>query len=124
MDVALMIKVHAILALISIVVYIIRGGLMLTGSAAVNSKLLLAGASASMLLLLVTGIVAVIMVGLPFTSGFVILKIIGLVAYVALGIVALKPGMAKGSSILLWLLGLAAFAYAFLMAKGMVPVLF
>jgi uncharacterized membrane protein SirB2 len=124
MDVALIIKIHAILALVSIVVYIIRGGLMLTNSAAVNSKPLLAGASASMLLLLVTGIVAVVMAGLPFTDGFVILKIIGLVIYVVLGIAALKPGMAKGASIILWLLGLAAFAYTFLMAKGMVPVLF
>lgn len=124
MDLALLVKVHAIMALISIVVYIIRGVLMLTGSAAVNSKPLLAGASASMLLLLVTGIVAVIMAGLSFTSGFVILKIIGLVVYVALGIAALKPGMAKGTSIILWALGFAVFAYTFLMAKGMAPVLF
>lgn len=114
---------HELLALLSVAIYAVRGGLMLQGSAAVNSKPLLAGAGLSMLLLLATGIGMVFTTGMGF-NGFVITKIIGLVAYVGLGIVALKPGLAKGAAIGLWLAGLAAFVYTFMVAEHQIAPLF
>ncbi len=115
--------VHELFALLSVAVYAVRGGLMLKGSAAVNAKPLLAGAGLSMLLLLATGIAMAFTSGMGF-NGFVITKIIGLIAYVGLGIVALKPGMAKGAAIGLWLAGLAAFVYTFMVAEQQIAPLF
>lgn len=114
---------HELFALLSVAVYAVRGGLMLKGSDAVNGKPLLAGTGLSMLLLLATGIGMVFATGMGF-NGFVITKIIGLVAYVVLGIVALKPGMAKGAAIGLWLAGLAAFVYTFMVAEHQIAPLF
>lgn len=118
----LIIKVHAIIALLSVAIYLIRGFWMLTNNPAVASKGALAGASLAMLILLGTGL-WLAFTGTHGIDAFTIAKAVGLVAYIILGVVALKPGLGKPAAIVLWLLGLGAFAYTFLLAKGMAPVL-
>lgn len=124
MDINLLIlKVHAIIALLSVAIYLIRGFWMLTNNPAVTSKAALASASLSMLILLGTGLWLAFVSTPHGVDNFVILKAIGLIVYVVLGVIALKPGLSKPAAIVLWLLGLAAFAYTFLYAKNLVPAL-
>lgn len=119
----LILKIHAIIALLSVVVYLIRGFWMLTGNPAVTGKAALASASLSMLILLGTGLWLAFISTEHGVDNFVIIKAIGLIVYVVLGVIALKPGLSKPAAIVLWLLGLAAFAYTYLFAKGMAPAL-
>lgn len=119
----LLLKLHAIVALLSVAIYLLRGFWMLANSQAVMGKAVLAGASLSMLLLLGTGLWLAFFSTTHGVDAFVIIKSIGLIVYVVLGVIALKPGLDKPIAIVLWLLGLAAFIYTFLFAQGMVPAL-
>ena len=47
----------------------------------------------------------------PFVAGWLTAKVIGLVAYIALGTVALKRGRSKRARVIAWLLAQAVFAY-------------
>ena len=117
----LIVKVHAIVALLSVVVYLIRGFWMLTNNPAVTGKAALASASLSMLLLLVTGLWLALISTTHGVDSFVIIKAVGLIVYVVLGVIALKPGLSKATATILWLAGLATFIYTFLYAKGIAP---
>ena len=61
---------------------------------------------------------------LSFADGFVLSKIISLLLFVALGVIALKQGLSKSIASVLWLLGLAAFAYAYLLGRHILVPLF
>ncbi|MGB3918631.1 SirB2 family protein [Thiothrix litoralis] len=117
----LIVKVHAIVALLSVVVYLIRGFWMLTNNPAVTGKAALASASLSMLLLLGTGLWLALISTAHGVDSFVIIKAVGLIVYVVLGVIALKPGLSKATATILWLAGLATFIYTFLYAKGIAP---
>lgn len=119
----LILKVHAIIALLSVVIYLLRGFWMLTSNPAVTGKSALASASLTMLILLGTGLWLAFVSTPHGVDNFVIIKAIGLIVYVVLGVIALKPGLGKPAAIVLWLLGLAVFAYTYLFAKNMVPAL-
>lgn len=119
----LIITVHAIVALLSIAIYLIRGIWMLTNNPAVTSKAVLASASLSMLILLGTGLWLAFVSTAHGVDNFVIIKAIGLIVYVVLGVIALKPGLGKAAAIILWLAGAATFAYTFLFAKNLLPAI-
>jgi len=61
---------------------------------------------------------------LSFADGFVLTKIVGLLLFVAFGVIALKQGLSKPVASVLWLLGLAAFVYTYLVATHKVVPLF
>lgn len=119
----LLLKVHAIVALLSIAIYLIRGIWMLTNNPAVTGKAALASASLSMLLLLGTGLWLAFVSTTHGVDNFVIIKAIGLIVYVVLGVIALKPGLGKAAASILWLAGAATFAYTFLFAKNLLPAI-
>ena len=119
----LILKVHAIVALLSIAIYLIRGIWMLTNNPAVTGKAALASASLSMLILLGTGLWLAFVSTAHGVDNFVIIKAIGLIVYVVLGVIALKPGLGKAAAIILWLAGAATFAYTFLFAKNLLPAI-
>ncbi|OQX04279.1 MAG: hypothetical protein BWK73_36785 [Thiothrix lacustris] len=119
----LIIKVHAIVALLSIAIYLIRGIWMLTNNPAVTGKAALASASLSMLILLGTGLWLAFVSTAHGVDNFVIIKAVGLIVYVVLGVIALKPGLGKAAAIILWLAGAATFAYTFLFAKNLLPAI-
>ncbi|MDD5391675.1 MAG: SirB2 family protein [Thiothrix sp.] len=114
-----LLKVHVIIALLSLAIYVIRGFWMLTGNPAVSGKSALASASLAMLILLGTGLWMALSGSHGFDR-FVTIKAVGLAVYVVLGVIALKPGLGKPAAIVLWLAGLGAFAYTFLMAKSLI----
>ena len=117
----LLLKAHTIAALLSVAVYLLRGVLMLTNSPAVTGKAVVGSASLSMLILLGTGLWMALFTTPHGVDGFVIIKAVGLIVYVVLGVIALKPGLSKVAASVLWLLGLASFVYTFLYAKGIAP---
>lgn len=119
----LLAKAHVIVAFLSLAIFLVRGVWMLAGNPAVSGIPALASASLSILLLLVSGLVLLFMRDLPL-DGWVVTKTAGLAAYVLLGVISLKPGLGKIAALGLWLAGLAAFGYTYLVASHWLPALY
>ncbi len=124
MDPYILAKSHSGIAILVALFYIIRGGLMLASSASVRSVVLTAINHSLVLIMILLGLYTAHLKGIPFSNSFIITKIICLVLFVILGGVAIKQGLTKTVAIILWLLGLAAFTYAYLLGKQIVPVFF
>ena len=124
MDISLLVKAHSGIAIATLLVYIVRGGMMLANSPQTNSRGILALASILTLLLFGLGVYIGFAQKLSFADGFVLSKIISLLLFVALGVIALKQGLSKSIASVLWLLGLAAFAYAYLLGRHILVPLF
>lgn len=122
-NITLLLKVHAVIALVSLVIYLVRGFWMITNNPAVTGKLALIGASLSMLILLGTGLLLAF-IGSHGIDTFVVFKFMGLLAYVVLGVIALKPGLPRPTAIILWLAGLCGFVFNSLVARGIIPASF
>ncbi|OWY39009.1 invasion protein [Xenophilus sp. AP218F] len=110
---------HMGFAYLSILLFAARGGLMLGGK-----QHILALKPVRILphvidtLLLGCAIALVVMGGWPILhSPWLIAKIAGLIAYIALGSVALKYGRSKPSRLIAFILALACVAYIVLVAK-------
>ena len=106
---------HYLLVWISLLFYLVRGGLVFANKPS-NSLTTLTAISS--MALFGSGIAMVFLISnISFANGWVITKLVGVLLYVSLGIIALKPGLSKPTSIFLWLLGLLVFAYTFAIAK-------
>jgi uncharacterized membrane protein SirB2 len=116
MDLNILIKAHSGIAYLVLLIYIVRGIMMLAGSTLTNSRGILAVASITTVALFGLGVFVAFEKHLNFADGFVLTKIIGLLLFVAFGVVALKQGLSKAVASVLWLLGLAAFVYTYLIA--------
>lgn len=117
MDTNLILTAHSVLAIVALVIYVIRGGMMVANSKSTNSRSMLTAASFTILIVFGLGVYLGFQQKLSFADGYMLSKIIGLLLFVGFGVIALKHGLAKGVAIILWLLGLAAFAYTFAIAK-------
>ena len=124
MDISLLIKAHSGIAIVTLLIYIIRGVMMLANSSKTNSRGLLAVASLFTLLLFGLGVYLGFMQKLSFADGFILTKIISLLLFVAFGVIALKQGLSKPTASILWLLGLAAFIYSSLIGSHILLPLF
>lgn len=124
MDLSLLIKAHSGLAMTVLIVYIMRGVMMLANSTKTNSTLVLSIASIFTLLLLGLGIYIGFTQKLSFADGFILSKIISLLLFIAFGTIALKQGLSKVVASGLWLLGLITFIYASLIATHKIAPLF
>jgi uncharacterized membrane protein SirB2 len=105
---------HIAMAIASLIIYIIRGVMMLAGNT--QSRLMMGLASLTILLLFGSGVYLGFVNKLSFADGFVGTLIIGLLLYVGFGVIALKQGLSKPVASILWVLGLLAFIYAYLIA--------
>ncbi len=124
MDPFVLAKAHSGIAILVALFYIIRGGLMLASSARLSSVVLTAINHTLVLVLVLLGLYTAHLKDIPFSNSFIITKIICLLAFVILGGVALKQGLSKAVASVLWLLGLAALAYAYMLGKHLVPAFF
>ena len=124
MDLPLLIKVHSGIAIVALLIYIIRGVMMLANSSKTNSRSVLAIASVFTLLLFGIGVYLGFMQKLSFADGYMLTKIISLLLFVAFGVIALKQGLSKPVASALWLLGLTAFIYAYLIGSNTLTPLF
>ncbi len=118
MDIYALTKAHSGIAYLVLLIYVVRGIMMLAGSTLKNSRVVLAIASITTLALFGLGAFIAFEKQLSFSDGFVLTKIIGLLLFVAFGVIALKQGLSKSMASILWLLGLAAFFYTFLIATN------
>jgi len=124
MDPSILAKVHSGIALLVIVLYIVRGGLMLASSSILRSVILTAVTHTTVLILILMGLYTAYSKGIPFTNSFVITKIICITLFILLGGVALKQGLPKLIAIILWILGLIALIYALSLGYKLAPVFF
>lgn len=117
-------KGHIIIAGMVLLVYIIRGAMMLAGSAAVNSRSVLAISSLLTILLFASGVYMGFAKHLSFADGFVLSTILSFLLFVIFGVIALKHGLPKIIASILWVLGLLAYIYAALIASRTITPLF
>lgn len=97
---------HMLLAVLSLTGFVLRGIWMMTESGLLQRKLVRVLPHVVDTLLLVTAIALAVMLSqYPFVAGWVTAKVLGLVAYIVLGVIALRSGRTKGIRI-------AAFACA------------
>ncbi len=104
--------IHVITALISIGGFVLRGIWMLRDSPMLQQRWVKIVPHVNDTLLLASAITLAVMMSLsPMTQGWLMAKIVALLAYIALGMVALKPGRARSVRIGAWLAALLCFAY-------------
>ncbi|MEE9325653.1 MAG: SirB2 family protein [Cocleimonas sp.] len=124
MDLTVLAKAHSGIAILALLIYCVRGAMMLADSPKTNSRGVLSIASIITIVLFGFGVYLGFMKHLSFTDGFVMTKIIGLLLFVAFGVISLKKGLSKPVAIFLWFLGLAAFIYTYLVALHKVAPIF
>ncbi|WP_299871055.1 SirB2 family protein [uncultured Cocleimonas sp.] len=124
MDLTLLIKAHSGIAIVVLIIYIVRGVMMLASSTKTNSAIVLSIASIFTILLFGLGVYIGFAQKLSFADGFILTKIISLLLFVAFGTIALKQGLSKAVASGLWLLGLFAFVYAALIGTHTIAPLF
>ena len=106
--------VHICTALISVLSFIMRGIWMMQSSSALNKKWVKITPHINDTLLLVSAIVLVVMTAqYPGPAAWINAKIIGLILYVVLGVIALKRGKTLTVRIIAWVGALAAFAFVY-----------
>ncbi|MCK5917985.1 MAG: SirB2 family protein [Cocleimonas sp.] len=111
-----MLTSHLVIIGLSLIIYLIRGGLMLAGK---PSTVMTSLAALTSLGLFGTGIAMVFMSSdISFANSWVIAMILGFLLYITFGVIALKSGLRKPVAITLWLLGMAAFVFTFLLATN------
>lgn len=117
-------QVHLMVAALALLVFVVRGIMMLAGSSAVNTRAILSIAAVFTIVLFASGVYMGFGAKLSFADGFILSKIIGLLLFVAFGVIALKQGLSKPVASILWLLGLGAFIYTYLIGAKMASPLF
>ncbi|HRP97425.1 MAG TPA: SirB2 family protein [Rhodocyclaceae bacterium] len=93
MDYFLIKKLHMLFVVLSISGFLLRGVWMVSGSALLEHRITRTLPHVIDSLLLLTAIALSVMIAqYPFVAGWVTAKVLGLVAYILLGVVALRRG--------------------------------
>lgn len=124
MDVSVLAKAHSGIAILVILTFLLRGGLMIAGSAKLRSVVLTAISHTFLLVLILLGLYIAHSKGILFSDSFVITKLICLALFVLFSIFAFKQGLSKVTATVLWLLALASLVYAYLFGNHLVPAFF
>jgi len=105
---------HVGFVYLSLILFLVRFGLANVKPVLNSNKLLnIATHGINALLLVTAGTLCVLLEQYPFTSGWVTAKLLGLVVYVVLGVIAIKKVNIKAFG-----LALLTFAYLFGVAKA------
>ncbi|MBI3525625.1 MAG: SirB2 family protein [Betaproteobacteria bacterium] len=92
--------------------FFLRGLLMLGDSPLLQRRWLKIAPHVNDTVLLAAALILVALSGqYPFVDAWVTAKVFGLVGYIILGTLALRPGRSKGVRAAFWLAALAVFAY-------------
>jgi len=92
--------------------FFLRGLLMLVDSPLLQQRWLKIAPHVNDTVLLAAALVLTVLTGqVPFVDAWVSAKVFGLIGYIILGSLALRPGRAKGVRVAGWLAALAVFAY-------------
>ena len=104
--------IHLLTVAISLGFFVLRGVWMLSGSALLQKKWVKILPHIVDTLLLVSAIGLMFQIGqYPITDGWLTAKLLGLIAYIVLGTIALKRGKTQGTRILAFVAALAVVAY-------------
>ena len=117
-------QLHLAIVVLALLVFIVRGVMMLASFRAVNSRAILLIAAVFTILLFASGIYMGFMAKLSFVDGFMLSKIIGLLVFVVFSVISLKNGLSKLKASILWLVGLAAFVYIYLIGAKILDPFF
>ena len=108
----LILKIHLLTVVLSLAGFIFRGILMLNGSAMLKKKWLKIAPHVNDTSLLVSAILLVRQTGLyPLEQPWLMAKIIGLLVYIGLGMMAFRFGKTRKQKLLAWMGAIAVFAY-------------
>ncbi|TNF35004.1 MAG: regulator SirB [Gammaproteobacteria bacterium] len=116
---------HMLTAVISIVGFIIRGIGMINDAGWMKHKLVkILPHVNDTILLCSAAYLAISIQQYPFTTDWLTAKVIGLLVYIGLGLVALRFGKSKPVRIAAWLLAIATFVYIAGVARTHLPLFF
>lgn len=116
--------IHAVTVLLSISGFIVRGIWMLSDSDWLHKKWVKILPHINDTVLLITAITLAVQIQqYPFVSGWLTAKVIGLLLYIYLGMVALKRGKTKQTKILAFLSAIIVFVYIVAVAVTKNPLL-
>ncbi len=114
--------IHVSAAFISIFGFIARGILMILESAYLNQKWVKIVPHIVDTILLVTAIMLTVSINqYPLTDGWLTAKVVALLAYIVLGVIALKRGTTKQTRVFAFAAALLVFAYIVLVAVKRSP---
>lgn len=113
---------HMLLAVVSILGFILRGVWMMRGSALLEKRVVRVLPHVVDTLLLLTAIALSVMIAqYPFVAGWVTAKVVGLVAYIVLGVIALRRGRTLGIRMLAFAGAIVVFAWIASVAVSKTP---
>lgn len=125
MDLSALKTIHVATAAISYALFFVRGIWMLSGSQMLNRCWVRVVPHVNDTVLLAAAIwMAVILHEYPGTHGWLTAKLAGLLAYVGLGMLALRHGRTRGVRLAAWLAAQFAFAYIVAVALTRDPLPF
>ena len=105
-------SLHVACVIVSITGFFMRGWLTFADSPAMGRRWLKWAPHVNDTVLLAAAIsLAVMSEQYPLAQSWLTAKIVGLLVYILLGMLALKPGRSRGARIAAWLAALGVFAY-------------
>lgn len=114
----IILKLHLVAVVLSVLVYLARVGVTISGHKLAENRPLMFAAMATMLLVIISAAGLAVTLGqYPIVEGWLTEKLIALVLYIVLAIVSLKPGVSKIARLPLIAISLGAFVYAMMVAK-------
>lgn len=112
MDYATLKTLHLATIAISLALFVLRGLWMIADSSRLRARWTRVVPHVNDTVLLVSGISLAYSLGLsPLEHGWLAAKIVALLAYIALGTIALKRGKTRGQRIAAWIAALFVFGY-------------
>jgi uncharacterized membrane protein SirB2 len=118
MSYEIIVKIHQLTAVLSLLGFVVRAAWKVKSPEKLQQKWVKIAPHVNDTLLLTSAIALLFMLGLaPWSVDWVLAKIIGLVAYIALAIVALKKADTPWAVLFWTLCALAVYVYVMLVAK-------
>ena len=118
-------NLHLATIALTLTLFILRGVWMMADSPRLQARWVRIVPHVNDTLLLASGIaLAVLIQQYPLVHGWLTAKLIALIAYIALGTVALKRGKARGQRIAAWIAALLVFGYMAAVAVAHDPLPF
>ncbi|ABM63165.1 SirB2 family protein [Halorhodospira halophila] len=119
-----LLSTHVLAAVASLGLFIARGILMFRGSAALDHKVLRVAPRVADTVLLLTAVVLMVMIAqYPFVDGWLTVKLLGLIAYIALGVVALGRSRPRPIRMAAFVGGIVVIGYLYLYSVTREPLL-
>ncbi|HSO07077.1 MAG TPA: SirB2 family protein, partial [Pelomicrobium sp.] len=108
---------HVATVAISYALFVVRGVWMMRGSPMLQRKWVRVLPHVNDTVLLLAGVSLAVMISqYPFAAGWLTAKVLALIVYIGLGMVAIRRGRTRGVRIAAWIAGQLVFAYIVLVA--------